>query len=35
MHQVMGLHRKLGIATLILGGVIVAWRLMKRDQLGF
>lgn len=34
IHQVMELHRKLGIATLILGGFIVVWRLWKRDQLG-
>ena len=34
IHQVMELHRKLGIATLILGVLVVAWRLWKRDQLG-
>jgi uncharacterized membrane protein len=34
IHQVMELHRKLGISTLILGGLVVAWRLWKRDQLG-
>ena len=34
IHQVMELHRKLGIATLVLGIVVVAWRLWKRDQLG-
>jgi uncharacterized membrane protein len=34
IHQVMELHRKLGIATLILGGLILVWRLWKRDQLG-
>ena len=34
IHQVIELHRKLGIATLILGGLMVAWRLWKRDQLG-
>lgn len=32
IHQVMELHRKLGIATLILGALIVGWRLMKRDR---
>jgi len=34
IHQVMELHRKLGIATLILGVLIVGWRLWKRDRLG-
>jgi len=34
IHEVMELHEKLGMATLILGTVIVAWRLWKRDQLG-
>lgn len=34
IHQVMELHRKLGIATLVLGSLVVAWRLWKRDQLG-
>jgi len=34
IHQIMELHRKLGIATLILGVLVVAWRLWKRDQLG-
>jgi len=34
IHQVMELHRKLGIATLTLGGLIVVWRLWRRDQLG-
>lgn len=34
IHQVMELHRKLGIATLILGSLVVIWRLWKRDQLG-
>lgn len=33
IHQVMELHRKLGIATLILGGFAVAWRLVVRDRL--
>jgi uncharacterized membrane protein len=33
IHQVMELHRKLGIATLVLGVLVVAWRLWKRDQL--
>jgi uncharacterized membrane protein len=35
IHQVMELHRKLGLATLVLGGVLVAWRLWKRDRLSF
>ena len=34
IHQVMERHRKLGIATLVLGVLVVAWRLWKRDQLG-
>jgi len=34
IHQVMELHRKLGIATLILGSLVVIWRLWKRDRLG-
>ena len=34
IHQVMELHRKLGVATLSLGVLVVAWRLWKRDQLG-
>ena len=33
IHQVMELHRKLGIATLILGVLLVGWRLLKRDRL--
>jgi uncharacterized membrane protein len=33
IHQVMELHRKLGIATLILGSSAVIWRLWKRDCL--
>jgi uncharacterized membrane protein len=33
IHQVMELHRKLGIATLVLGGLVVAWRLWVRDRL--
>lgn len=33
IHQVMELHRKLGIATLILGVLVVGWRLFKRDHL--
>ncbi len=33
IHQVMELHRKLGIATLVLGSLVVIWRLWKRDQL--
>ncbi len=35
IHQVMELHRKLGMATLSLGLLVVAWRLWKRDQLGW
>lgn len=34
IHQVMELHQRLGIATLTLGSLIVAWRLVARDQLG-
>ena len=34
IHQVMELHQKLGIATLILGVLVVAWRLSTRDRLG-
>ena len=34
IYQVMELHRKLGIATLILGSLAVVWRLWRRDQLG-
>ena len=33
IHQVMELHRKLGIATLTLGTFVLAWRLWRRDQL--
>lgn len=33
IHQVIELHRKLGIATLILGAVVVGWRLLRRDRL--
>lgn len=33
IHQVMDLHRKLGISTLILGLLVVGWRLYKRDRL--
>ena len=29
IHQVMELHRKLGIATLILAGFLAAWRLFN------
>jgi uncharacterized membrane protein len=32
IHQVMELHRKLGIATLILGGLVVVWRFWRRDR---
>lgn len=34
IHQVMELHRKLGIATLVLGALVTAWRLWRRDRLG-
>ena len=34
IHQVMELHRKLGLATLIIGGVVAVWRLWQRDRLG-
>lgn len=33
IHQVMELHRKLGIATLVLGVLIVGRRFLKRDRL--
>ena len=33
IHQVMGLHEKLGIATLILGLLVLGWRLFRRDRL--
>ena len=32
-YQVMELHRKLGLSTLILSGLLLAWRLIKRDRL--
>lgn len=32
IHQVIELHRKLGIATLVIGGLVVGWRLFKRDR---
>ena len=31
--KIMQLHKRLGITTLILGIMIVVWRLLKRDQL--
>ena len=34
IHQVMELHRKLGIATLVAGVVVAVWRLAARDRLG-
>ena len=34
IHQVMELHQKLGIATLIIGSLVAAWRLWTRDRLG-
>ena len=34
IHQVMELHQKLGIATLIMGSVAAVWRLGTRDRLG-
>lgn len=34
IHQVMELHRKLGVATLVLGALVAVWRLWKRDRLG-
>lgn len=34
IHQVIELHRKLGIATLILGAVVVTWRVLARDRMG-
>lgn len=34
IHQVMERHERLGVATLILGSLIVAWRLLARDRLG-
>lgn len=33
IHQVMELHRTLGISTLVLGSFAVAWRLWKRERL--
>lgn len=33
IHRVMELHRKLGIATLSLGSLLVGWRLWTRDRL--
>lgn len=33
IHQIVELHRKLGIATLVIGGLVVGWRLFKRDHL--
>jgi uncharacterized membrane protein len=33
IHQVMELHQKLGIVTLILGFLVVGWRLFRRDRL--
>lgn len=33
IHQVMGLHRKLGITTLILGAVVLACWLVAGDRL--
>jgi len=34
IHQVMELHQKLGITTLIIGSVVAVWRLAARDRLG-
>ena len=33
IHQVMELHRKLGIATLSLAALALGWRLLARDRL--
>jgi uncharacterized membrane protein len=33
IHEVMELHRKLGIATLVIGALVLGWRLFKRDRL--
>jgi len=33
IHRIMELHRKLGIATVSLGSLLVAWRLWRRDRL--
>lgn len=33
IHQVMELHKRLGIVTLILGLMVVSWRLKQRDRL--
>jgi uncharacterized membrane protein len=33
IHRVMELHKRLGITTLILGSLAIAWRLWKRDRL--
>ncbi len=32
-HQVMELHRKLGIATLVMASVLLIYRLLRRDNL--
>jgi len=34
IHQVMELHQKLGVATVLLGALVAAWRLWTRDRLG-
>lgn len=34
IHRIIELHRKLGLATLILGTLVLVWRLWRRDQFG-
>jgi len=34
IHQVMELHRKLGLTTLLIGSAVAVWRLVARDRLG-
>ena len=34
IHEVMELHERLGIITLILGLMWLGWRVMRRDRLG-
>lgn len=34
IHQIMERHERLGAATLVLGAVVVLWRLWRRDQFG-
>jgi len=34
IHQVMELHRKLGLTTLLIGSAVAVWRLVARERLG-